>query len=135
MYLYLFKTPTGIEAVNEKTAHTYLRHPSGAQKASLAYIGAILASDKDKLSKDIILAKKEKFGNIGQGEENDTILIESRNFTEKMLLDGMEDLIKNADKTIKPGNFDFLYGNINNLDNAGYAGSLAEAKQRLILRR
>jgi hypothetical protein len=135
MYSYLFKTPTGIESVDEKTAHMYIKHPSGAQRANLTYLGAILKSEETKLRQEVLAAKKEKFGAIGQGEENDNLIIQSREFTESLIKSGMEKLLETADKTIKPANFDFLYGNINNLENAGHAGSLAEAKQRLITRR
>lgn len=132
MNLFIFSTPSGIDIVDEKAAHNYIRTPSGAQKAGLKYLGAIPAIERTNLLKEVQKKKMEKFGAIGQGEANDQKIIDSRAFTENLIEEGMKELIEKADPSIKPRNFDYMYGNIGNLEGSGYANSLAEAKRNLI---
>ncbi len=131
-YLYLFENNGKVEIVNERTAHTYLRNPSGSQRANLKYVGAILEAERTNLVKEVSKAKREKFGSIGMGEENDEMIIESRAFADEMMEAKMQEIISRADKAIMPGNWDYMYGNINSPDSFKNAnGGLKEAMKKL----
>lgn len=118
--------------VDERTAHTYIRNPTGVQRANLTYIGVILEKDRVNAIRDVSKAKKDKFGALGMGEENDSIIIESRAYADELLEEKMSELVKHADITIMPGNWDYMFGNINNADSFINAnGGLKEAVRML----
>lgn len=106
MYLYLFEIYGKVEFVNEKTAHNYLRHPSGAQKATLTYLGAIKESDRANILKEINKEALEKFGRVGSSEYDDAKILSSRAFTEERLAERMKEIV--PDKSIMPRHLDYI---------------------------
>lgn len=106
MYLYLFEIYGKTEFVDEKTAHNYLRHPSGAQKATLKYLGAIRESDRAALIKEVNKEAFDKFGKVGSSEHDDEKILISRQFTEEKLTEKMKNLI--PDRSIMPRHLDYI---------------------------
>lgn len=126
MYLYLFEINGKVEMVDEKTAHNYLRHPSKSQQANLKYLGAIPEAKRTQILKEVASDKFKKYGGIGMGEENDSLIIESRKFADELIEEKMLELIKEADKTIQVSNWDVLQGNMMQQDKVMRAtGALA----------
>jgi hypothetical protein len=133
MNYFIFESYGNYHVVDEKTAHNYLRNPSGAQKAALTYLGAIPASLYDLMIKTVVKEKKEKFGGIGQGEENDDLIIESRLYTDARIAEETQKLVDVADKKILPRKYDYLVGNIASADSSFNqpADNLADAIKKL----
>lgn len=128
MYLYVFEIYGRTEYVDEVTAHNYLRHPSGAQKAQLKYLGAIKASDRTSVIKEATEETKKKFGAIGAGQEHDSIILESRAFIETFIDEKMSPILEGADRKIIPRTLDYI---MNRGGAESHVSSLAEAKQKL----
>lgn len=131
MYLYLFEIYGKIEAVDEKTAHNFLRNPSGGRQPVMKYLGAIQEIKRSQIIKDITKEKHIKFGAIGIGEENDALIIESRIFTEHLITEKMNELVKEADIKIQPRTLDYMLMVGTNADGAQGVSSMKEAVQRL----
>lgn len=126
MYLYLFEIFGKVELVDEKTAHNYLRHPTKSQQANLKYLGAIPESERTKIIREVSKEKFDKFGGIGMGEENDTIIIESRKWAEGRIEERMLQLVANADNKLQVANWDVLQGSMAQQDKVMRAtGALA----------
>ena len=122
MYLYLFEIFSKVEMVDEKTAHNYLRHPSKSQQANLKYLGAILESERTKIIREVSKEKFDKFGGIGMGEENDSLIIESRKWAEERIEERMVELVAKADNKLQVANWDVLQGNMMQQDKVMRAG-------------
>ena len=106
MYLYLFEIYGKIEFVDEKTAHNYLRHPTGSQKIILKYLGVIKEEERSSMLREIKKEVFEKFGKIGQGEHEDLRILESRRFTEERLAEKMATIV--PDRSIMPRSLDYI---------------------------
>lgn len=109
MYLYLFEVNGKIEFVDEKTAHNYLRHPTGSQRAILKYLGVIKEQERTLMLSEIKKEVFEKFGKIGQSESDDARILESRQFTEERFAEKMKDL--KPDRSVMPRHLDYTVTN------------------------
>jgi hypothetical protein len=109
MYLYLFEVNGKTEFVDEKTAHNYLRHPTGSQRAILRYLGAVKETDRALIISEVKKACFDKFGKVGSSENDDDKILESRRFTEQMLVEKTKTLT--PDKSIMPRHLDYTVTN------------------------
>lgn len=109
MYLYLFEVNGKIEFVDEKTAHNYLRHPTGSQKIILKYLGVVKEQERSLMLNEVKKEAFEKFGKIGQSESEDERILESRRFTEERLAEKMKSLT--PDRSIMPRHLDYTVTN------------------------